>query len=246
MSQMVATRPRKGSSSGYDPPRSGLLQRQCAGCGKHTGGGSECNTCKQSGSAAGRPAKAAGITDTRDKRQKRQPYNGSATIVCDGSGGYRVDLGSYASATCGTQACVTAHEQSHIADWKAKWPTGCAGKPAGGPVPKGDPPDNPVMTVDEYNSFLEESECKAHTVDLECARAIPATGHCKGAVESYVALTEKQRAQHCKGWPTWLKAGLGGIIGAAVGGLAGAAFGHTGLGAGIGLGAGALVGGLLL
>ncbi|MFE4106954.1 hypothetical protein [Almyronema epifaneia] len=187
------------------------------------------------------PTKATGERP-HDTRQKPEPEQGSATIQCNGSGGYEVVLNNWAGAACGTEGCVRAHEQSHIADWQAKWPTGCQGQPRGY-LPKGDPPDNPLMTVAEYQAFLKESECKAHTVDLTCAEALPKTGGCRQTVNDYIRLTKTQKANWCPGLSRLAKVllGIGGgaLAGAGIGALIGG-----GLGAGIGAGIGALIGGI--
>ncbi len=128
-----------------------------------------------------------------------------------------------------------------MADWKGKWPTGCKGQPRGY-VPKGDPPDNPLMTVAEYDAFLKESECKAHTVDLACAEGLAKPPGCEATVDDYVKLTREQKAKWC---PTSraakVAAGLAGgaLAGAGIGALAGGP-----AGAAIGAGIGALVGGI--
>ena len=118
------------------------------------------------------------------------PHAGAATIVCDGKGGYRVSLGSWAGAPCGTESCVTAHETQHASDWKGRWPDGCKDKPDGGAIPLGGP---------GYDAFLKDSECKAHTVDLTCAERLltSATGDCKAKVQAYVDLTRRQKATYC-------------------------------------------------
>lgn len=187
-------------------------------------------------------AKGVGEIVPEEGQTKPRPTQGSATIQCDGSGGYEVVLNSWSSATCGTKGCVIAHESSHIADWQAKWPTGCTGQPKGY-LPQGDPPDSPLMTAAEYNAFLKASECKAHTVDLNCAKSLPQTGGCKKTVEDYIDLTEKQRKNWCPALSRGAKVaiGLGGgaAAGAGIGALAGGP-----IGAAIGAGVGALVGGI--
>lgn len=192
--------------------------------------------------ARSRPSKALGETAEEANQLKPPPTQGSATIQCDGKGGYEAVLNGWAGATCGTKGCVIAHETSHIADWKAKWPTGCKGQ-AKGYLPKGDPPDKPLMTVDEYKAFLKDSECKAHTVDLNCAEALPKTGGCKKTVEDYIELTKKQRKKWCPALSTGAKVaigvGAGALAGAGIGALAGGP-----LGAAIGAGVGAVVGGI--
>ncbi|RYF30050.1 MAG: hypothetical protein EOO23_06040 [Comamonadaceae bacterium] len=147
---------------------------------------------------------------------KPSPSQGSATIYCNGSGDYEIDYGTWAGATCGTKDCVTAHESSHMADWKAKWPTGCQGKPKGY-LPKGDPPDNPLMTAGEYKAFLKESECRAHTVDLARAEALPKHPGCETTIDDYIKLTREQKANWCPGLSG------GAIAGIVLGALAGAA-----------------------
>lgn len=183
------------------------------------------------------PSKALGETE-ESREAKPRPYAGSATIQCNGSGGYEIVYNSWASAKCGTKACVTAHESSHIADWKAKWPSGCTGR-AKGYLPKGDPPhDKPLMTVAEYKAFLKKSECKAHTVDLKCAKALPKKGACKKTVNDYIKLTEKQLKKWCPS-----KALVGAVIGAIIGGVAGGVIGGP-VGAVVGGLAGAAIGGI--
>jgi hypothetical protein len=142
------------------------------------------------------PRKSISEEPEMEEESKPSPYNGSATIKCDGNGGYEIVYNGWDSATCGTKDCVTTHENSHISDWKAKWPTGCNGQ-AKGYLPKGDPPDNPLMTVPEYNVFLKDSECKAHKADLKCAKSLPKPNGCKNIVEDYIKLTETQKKKWC-------------------------------------------------
>ena len=188
------------------------------------------------------PAKALDAVPSERDEEKPSPRQGSATIQCNGSGDYEIVYNGWAGATCGTKACVTAHESSHIADWKAKWSTGCSGQPKGY-LPKGDPPDSPLMTAAEYKAFLKESECKAHTVDLNCAQALPKPAGCKTTVEDYIKLTESQKANYCPSLSTAAKvaigAGGGALVGAGIGALAGGPVGAL-----IGAGIGALVGGV--
>ncbi len=190
----------------------------------------------------GIPTKAQGAFPEDQDKAKPSPTQGSATIKCDGNGGYEILYGTWGGATCGTKNCVTAHESSHIADWKAKWPTGCKGQPKGY-LPKGDPPDKPLMTAGEYSAFLKDSECKAHTVDLACAEALPRTKGCEKTIDDYIKLTKEQKANWCPGLSRGAKVALGigggALAGAGIGLLAGGP-----LGAAIGAGLGALVGGI--
>lgn len=201
-----------------------MLKRQC-GCGQHTAGG-KCEHCsKNDGVLSRKPHKALRATSAETNEEKPSPRADGATIQCNGAGGYEIDYDGYSGATCGTKDCVTAHESSHMADWRAKWPAGCQGKPHGY-LPKGDPPDNPLMSVAEYKAFLKESECKAHTADLDCAQALPKTGACKQTVEDYIDLTKQQKAEWCPGMPAWAKVLIGLGVAGAVGGIVAGALSH--------------------
>jgi hypothetical protein len=190
----------------------------------------------------GKPAKALGAVSEERGERKPSPRQGAASIQCDGAGGYEITYGGWAGTGCGTKSCVTAHESSHMADWQAKWPSGCQGQPKGY-LPKGDPPDNPLMTASEYSAFLKASECKAHTADLACAEALPKPAGCEATVDDYIKLTREQKANWCpslsRGAKIALGAGGGALAGAGIGALAGGP-----IGAAIGAGIGALVGGI--
>jgi hypothetical protein len=151
---------------------------------------------RQSSKEMALPAKATTEAAEEMEQDKPRPMNGGASIQCDGSGDYEITYGSYATAACGTKDCVTAHENSHIEDWKAKWPNGCKNQPSGY-VPKGDPPDEVLMTVAEYKAFLKASECKAHTADLKCAKALPKPEGCGSTVRKYIRLTRRQKRKWC-------------------------------------------------
>ncbi len=142
------------------------------------------------------PAKAVTDSDVLANEEKPDPRAGSATIKCDGKGDYEILLEGWSSATCGTKDCVIKHEGSHMKDWKAKWPNGCKNQPKGY-LPKGDPPDEVLMTAAEYNAFLKQSECTAHTVDLACANALPQPAGCEQTVKDYIKLTADQKKNYC-------------------------------------------------
>ena len=174
---VVATRPRK--------PLESELARVLRARGLPADGLPRCGVTDESfGEEAVAAVRNASETDDQ------LPHAGAATIVCDGSGGYRVSLGDWAGAECGTEGCVTRHEQSHIADWQKRWPKGCEGNDDGTSVPTGGP---------GYADFLKKSECDAHTVDLTCAENLKksATGDCKAKVEEYRKLTAEQKANFC-------------------------------------------------
>jgi hypothetical protein len=142
----------------------------------------------------GNPEKALDLSEEKDE-EKPSPMK-EATIKCNGSGGYRIVYGSWAGATCGTKSCVRKHEKSHIKDWKAKWPDGCKGQ-SKGYLPKGDPPDKPLMTANQYKAFLKKSECEAHKADLKCAKALLQKKGCKKTIKDYIKLTKKQKKKWC-------------------------------------------------
>jgi hypothetical protein len=234
---------RRPATSAAGPAKNRYLKRQCS-CGQHTIGGATCDACKAKRGSLLAPGKSLGEQPDDHGEEKPRPRQGAASIQCDGSGGWEITYGSFAAAGCGTKDCVTAHESSHVADWQAKWPNGCTGQ-AKGYLPKGDPPDNPLMSASEYKSFLKDSECRAHTADLQCAKNLPKTGGCKQTVEDYVDLTSKQKDQACgSSVAARIILGLiGGAIGAGIGNYLGGGLGAA-IGAGAGAGGGALLGGL--
>jgi hypothetical protein len=121
-----------------------------------------------------------------------RPRQGDATIVCDGKGGYRVAMGAWAGAGCGIEGCVRRHEQSHIADWKARWPKGCKGKKDGDTIPLGGK---------GYAAFLKKSECKAYTVELTCVTGkhtkTKAKEPCKKTLKDHMDDTAAQKKLFC-------------------------------------------------
>lgn len=123
------------------------------------------------------------------------PHNDAATIVCNGAGGYRVSMGSWATATCGIRGCIRAHEQSHIADWVRRWPNGCknadgSAKANGTAVPTGGA---------GYAAFLRASECTAYTGEVPCEAALlrDATDACKPTIRSVLADSRRQKTSYC-------------------------------------------------
>jgi hypothetical protein len=227
----AATKPAPGKS---DKDGSGVTACTCSAS---EGAGGSCAQCRAREGAPGKALTAA----REDQGRKPNPYSGSATIQCDGAGDYEIMYNGWAGATCGTKDCVTAHESSHIADWKRMWPTGCKGQPKGY-LPKGDPPDSPLMTAAEYKDFLKKSECTAHTVDLAAAKALPKSAACTKTIDDYIKLTEDQKAEWCGSSKVGQVLG-GAAVGAATGGLIGAAFGGL-PGALIGGAIGAIAGGI--
>jgi hypothetical protein len=121
-----------------------------------------------------------------------RPAQAAATIVCDGKGGYRVDMGGWAGAGCGIEKCVRRHEQSHAADWKARWPKGCKGKKNGDTIPLGGK---------GYAAFLKKSECKAYTTELTCVTGkytkAKAKDPCKKTLKDHRDDTAAQKKTYC-------------------------------------------------
>jgi hypothetical protein len=123
------------------------------------------------------------------------PHNDAATIVCNGSGGYRVSMGSWATATCGIRGCISAHERSHITDWLGRWPNGCknadgSAKPDGTTVPTGGA---------GYAAFLRASECTAYTGEVPCEEALlrDASDACKPTIRSVLEDSRRQKTSFC-------------------------------------------------
>jgi hypothetical protein len=76
------------------------------------------------------PVESAGLARWRDQYLSEHsdgyPHQGAATIVCNGTGDYRVALNSFAGAPCGIEDCVRKHEESHLGEWRVRFPDGCA------------------------------------------------------------------------------------------------------------------------
>lgn len=123
------------------------------------------------------------------------PHNGSATIVCNGSGGYRVSMGWAATATCGIGDCVRRHEESHITDWRRRYPDGCknadgSNKPDGTRVP---------TSGSGYDAFLRTSECTAYNVEIPCEEALlsAASTECRPVVQNVLSDSRRQKGVYC-------------------------------------------------
>ena len=125
------------------------------------------------------------------------PHEDSATIVCNGSDGYRVKLeGTWVNKEpyikCGIRDCVRAHEESHKADWEKRFPDGCKGKKDGDPVPTGGP---------GYADFLRQSECRSYTGEVPCGESLlaSASAECKPTVENQLNVWKKRKKSYCEG-----------------------------------------------
>ena len=150
-----------------------------------------------------RPARACGLpsiggTDVSEEDDQgpgrdARPHQGAATIVCDGSGGYRVAMNSWAGAACGIEGCVRRHEESHATDWRRRWPTGCKDRANGADIPLGGP---------GYADFLKTSECTAYGVEESCIAPLLAAATrdhtpCEATLRSHLADTRTQKASFC-------------------------------------------------
>jgi hypothetical protein len=118
---------------------------------------------------------------------------GAATIVCDGSGGYRVAMNGWAGASCGIADCVRRHEESHATDWRGRWPQGCKDKADGAQIPLGGT---------GYAAFLKTSECTAYGVEESCIEpkynaAVTARTACAATLRTHLADTRTQKASYC-------------------------------------------------
>lgn len=133
----------------------------------------------------------AGVEPTEiPLHEVREPRADDATIVCDGKGGYRVDLDGWAGAPCGLEGCIRAHEESHIADWKGRWPDGCKGKADGDKIPLGGP---------GYDDFLKASECRAYTAELACNGRLldTAKGDCVKTITDHRKADLAEQKRYC-------------------------------------------------
>jgi hypothetical protein len=124
-------------------------------------------------------------------------HQGAATVVCNGSGDYRVDMGGWATAKCGIPDCIRRHEESHATDLRARYPDGC--KNADG-TPKPDGTPHPT-TGDDYASWLKQTECKAYSVEIPCEEALleNASAECKPVIQPVLDDSKSQKQSYCGG-----------------------------------------------
>jgi hypothetical protein len=90
--------------------------------------------------------------------------SGNATVVCDGSGGFRVDLRDGANQSCGLTECTQQHEESHKQDLEKDVRTNkaCKGKADGSKIVATNLSDKALR------EFLIKTECKAYARGLSC------------------------------------------------------------------------------
>ncbi|WP_236872520.1 RHS repeat-associated core domain-containing protein [Burkholderia pseudomallei] len=115
---------------------------------------------------------------------------GGGTVVCDGSGGFRIINKDNSS----TRGCTQSHEQSHIDDFKKWAPKICKGKPDG--YPPGF--DLDVLSKDPGSGVppfpLQRSECKAYRVSLQC------DSQCPGANAQVARDNKMLKYYKCDAW----------------------------------------------
>lgn len=90
------------------------------------------------------------------------PGLGKAHVVCNGSGGFRIDLGPWSNAPSELKNCIQQHEQCHINDLQARYPAGCPGA---------DGTNHPGEETTDYGNWLYASECKCFTQEKACVNA---------------------------------------------------------------------------
>ena len=95
---------------------------------------------------------------------------GGPTVVCDGNGGYRVDMAGKEGLLYGK--CLRIHEESHIEDLKAICPDGCKDKKNGASHPTDGSGCPAFKDADAYRAWRIKSECKAYKRELECLRQL--------------------------------------------------------------------------
>jgi hypothetical protein len=91
------------------------------------------------------------------------------TVVCDGAGGYTVDL--KASQMSPFASCLKAHEESHAAELRKLCPDFCKGKPYGHDQPLvGQCPAFPDKKA--FWTWRRSSEIKAYEIEEKCVEAL--------------------------------------------------------------------------
>lgn len=183
-----APQPHRAAGGWMDPAASAAYRR---GPWRAGPGDGSCGLEEEAGEEVAGAAREPAGRDAGHAHQPPLQGGGSATIVCDGSGGYRADLRGWSGAPCGIEGCVRRHELSHAADWKRRWPNGCKGKKDGDAIPLGGK---------GYAAFLKQSECTAYTVELRCIRNVIAKNKdkgCRKTLKDHRDDTRRQRRSYC-------------------------------------------------
>lgn len=118
---------------------------------------------------------------------------GGPTVVCDGKGGYRVDMKGKQVLPHG--ACLKVHELSHLADLQGVCPAGCKGQVDGVAHPWDDTGGRCPAFKDQlaFWTWRVGSECKAYTAERRCLHELfeKASGDAKGSLRARVKSVRK-------------------------------------------------------
>jgi hypothetical protein len=125
----------------------------------------------------------SGSTMLQRKWVTGAPVAGVNTIVCDGKGGIRVQLGATGNAaqTACLSACMQKHEESHRADALAANAQICKGVSA-----------DRIVTIDTA-AERKATEVKASNVEISCLKAHKADAKCEPIVKARISQMEKYR-----------------------------------------------------
>lgn len=115
-------------------------------CGAGNGSKSAGSTTTPCAASPAAPAVVAGVPQPIDPT--------SDSIVCRGG-----KLVTQINDTRPDKHCTVAHEDSHIADWKARYGENLCVGVADGQLPLGGP---------GYDEFIKKSECKAYRIGKAC------------------------------------------------------------------------------
>ncbi|MEY2498024.1 MAG: hypothetical protein QOD12_1580 [Verrucomicrobiota bacterium] len=109
-------------------------------------------------------------------------------VICDGNGGFDIDLGGNASSAAAE--CFRGHEQSHIDDYKRDYPDICKGKAPG-------------SGITAPSDWVKTSECKAYQGELPCEEKLlqrcPATCKDRMDLANAIKSTNTQIRKFCGG-----------------------------------------------
>ncbi len=131
--------------------------------------------------------KDAPLTYSDPNGMDPDPYS---HIQCDGKGNYEVINIDKNKCTAG---CTQAHEESHIADMKAKFGAdSCRNKPRG---------YSPASMPGYTWQFNWQSECKAYNVQKDCLNKLMNDCSCKDAAQKAMQGTNSQIRWYCNGTP---------------------------------------------